>query len=389
MSSSPIVIKRCDFYDKVWSLPLTKLAQEFGISDAGLGKICKRHNIPKPGLGYWAKLEHGKSVRKIPLPPHDKGDYEITITPLGHFETSEDADLAQIEQANHVIRTIHQNNELFVLSTSLDQTDPIIAVTYRNLKNAPQDDHGYLQTKEISCLPIKVGPKELKRALLILDSLSKGFRKINAEIQAPSPQDKMIKVQVLGEILSFTFIEETSLHEIRSEPPKKDSYGYSWQPPKQYKSVPNGQMVFRLEDHFYQMRFRKVWSVPSVAIEKFLKRFTLALIELSVNQRTNHRRWERINRDRREQEQKIQELREKRHAEKERWDQLITEINNWQKSELIRAYVLHVENTIHSSGRSIEIGSEMHQWMAWATRRADILDPLVSMQAEEWEINLE
>jgi hypothetical protein len=35
----------------------------------GLGKICKKLDIPLPPLGYWAKLQHGKAVTRPPLPP--------------------------------------------------------------------------------------------------------------------------------------------------------------------------------------------------------------------------------------------------------------------------------------------------------------------------------
>jgi hypothetical protein len=44
------------------------LAKEYGISDVRLAKICKELKVPKPGVGYWAKLEHGKKDRKPPLP---------------------------------------------------------------------------------------------------------------------------------------------------------------------------------------------------------------------------------------------------------------------------------------------------------------------------------
>jgi hypothetical protein len=32
---------------------MSKLAQEFGLSDAGLKKVCRRNGISTPGLGYW------------------------------------------------------------------------------------------------------------------------------------------------------------------------------------------------------------------------------------------------------------------------------------------------------------------------------------------------
>lgn len=59
---------RREFYDLVWSKPMTHLAKEFGISDVALHKICRKHNIPNPPLGWWAKMAAGKEVQQIPLP---------------------------------------------------------------------------------------------------------------------------------------------------------------------------------------------------------------------------------------------------------------------------------------------------------------------------------
>ena len=73
MASHPITLTRKELYDKVWSQPVQTLAKEYGISDVGLKKICKRRDIPTPGLGYWAKVAHGKTVRRTPLPPGDAG----------------------------------------------------------------------------------------------------------------------------------------------------------------------------------------------------------------------------------------------------------------------------------------------------------------------------
>ena len=39
----------------VWEEALSKLAPKLGLSDVGLRKICKRHNIPLPPQGYWAR----------------------------------------------------------------------------------------------------------------------------------------------------------------------------------------------------------------------------------------------------------------------------------------------------------------------------------------------
>jgi hypothetical protein len=58
-------LTRRQIYDLVWSKPLSKLANEFGLSDQGLAKACRRYDIPVPPLGYWQKLAHGKQVDRM------------------------------------------------------------------------------------------------------------------------------------------------------------------------------------------------------------------------------------------------------------------------------------------------------------------------------------
>ena len=48
---------RDELYRRVWSQPMSQLAEEEGISDRGLAKICARLDIPRPPRGYWAKVQ--------------------------------------------------------------------------------------------------------------------------------------------------------------------------------------------------------------------------------------------------------------------------------------------------------------------------------------------
>jgi hypothetical protein len=45
-------ITRRDLYDEVWATPMLNLAKKYGLSDVGMAKLCRRHNIPLPGRGY-------------------------------------------------------------------------------------------------------------------------------------------------------------------------------------------------------------------------------------------------------------------------------------------------------------------------------------------------
>ena len=60
---------RVKIYEEIWAEPILHVAKRYSMSDVGLGKICKKLRIPKPGLGYWAKKAAGKPIpRQPPLP---------------------------------------------------------------------------------------------------------------------------------------------------------------------------------------------------------------------------------------------------------------------------------------------------------------------------------
>lgn len=82
MERQAVRLTREELYEKMWSRPAISLAEEFGISGRGLGKLCSRFEIPVPPRGYWAKLAAGKHVTRIPLPnAKSEVPYEILFQP--------------------------------------------------------------------------------------------------------------------------------------------------------------------------------------------------------------------------------------------------------------------------------------------------------------------
>jgi hypothetical protein len=79
-----ITLTRRQLYDQVWSTPMIQLAKAYGLSDVGLAKVCRKHNVPKPQRGFWAKLEHGHQPKKVPLPDPDD-DEEVLFYYPDHF----------------------------------------------------------------------------------------------------------------------------------------------------------------------------------------------------------------------------------------------------------------------------------------------------------------
>lgn len=95
-------LTREELYALVWDRPMTRLAKEFGLSDAALHKICRKHEIPTPPLGYWAKKAYGKPVTNTPLPKARGGNSQY------HTIIREGAGSAESEAAAMARARVHQ-----------------------------------------------------------------------------------------------------------------------------------------------------------------------------------------------------------------------------------------------------------------------------------------
>src|SRR5262245_60134192 len=74
-----ITLTRQELYDRVWAEPIDTLCKEFGLSNVGLCKACRRHNIPVPPRGHWQRKAFGKNVRQPPLPASKNGYETVTF----------------------------------------------------------------------------------------------------------------------------------------------------------------------------------------------------------------------------------------------------------------------------------------------------------------------
>lgn len=61
-------------YALVWSEPMLRVGERFGVSSSYMARVCTHMNVPRPDRGYWAKLAVGKAQDQIPLPAAQPGD---------------------------------------------------------------------------------------------------------------------------------------------------------------------------------------------------------------------------------------------------------------------------------------------------------------------------
>ena len=62
--------------------------------------------------------------------------------------------------------------------------------------------------------------------------------------------------------------------------------------------------------------------------------------------------------------------------EKEKTEKLFIDSNSWHKSQILRNYITAAAHAYTAKNRSIPPGSEFEDWMNWAIKQADEIDPL-------------
>ena len=74
-----IVLSRKELYDLVWSKPMASIIQKYEIKNSELRKILSEMSIPIPEMGYWQKIQYGKSVEIKELPIDYSGKEVVTL----------------------------------------------------------------------------------------------------------------------------------------------------------------------------------------------------------------------------------------------------------------------------------------------------------------------
>lgn len=273
MQRNTVKISRKELYKQVWSVSMLQLAKRYGLSDVGLAKICKRNNIPRPGLGYWAKQQAGKNVKKTPLPKRDS-DWEITITGIPFNE----APRKRIDPAFKA--NSGQKRILNAITVPNVLTDPhhLISAANNILLSSEPDDTGILIPSKTGCLDIKVSKESVPRALRIMDVLIKTLHEINAEV---SISEKSTNVTISNISLGIAMGEELIRQRLKAKNHTLEGYydfGYNRYEKNQ---APSGRLYLTIHgiSQDADRRYRQKWrDTDSQQLEECLPSFILGLL---------------------------------------------------------------------------------------------------------------
>lgn len=357
---------RQELYERVWQTPTSKLTKEFGISDSGLGKICKRHNIPKPPLGYWAKVASGKPVERIKLPPSDDPRKErIWITGRKPPQLEADTSPEFSSDIAAALAAIEQRPPIRVMS--VESAHPLVARTHELLASTHPDENGLVRVNSGDALDTLVSPKSTPRAVAILHAL---VMELEACGIASCQSDDGAKFDVFGESLRVSLKEETDRHRRPATP--EETRANIWnQEKKYYRHEPNGRLRLRIHPP-EPVRFPLTWADGKTRrTEDALKTCIETLLRAAgAIKRERSKREAEAAREaawKVERRQAIAEIK----AEEALLDELHVRAASWTKAEELRRFVDALE-AAESRGEIETHGG----YVSWARDHAARLDPL-------------
>ncbi len=352
-------LSRQEFYELVWSEPLSKLAQKFNISDNGLRKRCKKLNIPLPEVGYWQKLQYNKPVNRPGLPKKNPSGLEvISLFERDNDNPSENSPASRIKNIKNSYTKL--NPKIFTVPLKLSDPDKLIIAAKNTLskEKASELSHWVVNTR-FNQVEIKVSPATIDRSLCLFDSLIKFLRLRGHYVSASG-------CNIEGEHIEIAIREKLRIEK------NKDHHGWTI-----HKYFPTGKLILKIgwSHNIYTKEF-----IDGKKLLEEKLRDILAFLEY----RGQVGKEERI---RREIEQakkaELERIRKEQKARKEQelknFKNLIKESQSWHKSVILDKYIQEVERKATENNTLTE---DLKLWLTWAKQKSKWFNPFIKKEDE-------
>lgn len=369
VSIPKITLSRENLYEKVWTSPIHKLSTEFGLSDVGLGKVCRRHQIPVPGRGYWARLQSGQRLKRPPLPA-------ITNARLNNIEIFPSEPRPPIldpQQAEIQIPTI-------LVAEDRALTHRHALRIERFILSTKTDEMGVLLPRKGRVVPVRVSPEALPRALRIIDALLSAVEAANYTLKWESPYNTPLSIAVLDEELTFSISEilDRMEHKPTREEITREKLKLFWHPPK-WDYRPSGHLKITIDCTDFR-GVRHTWSDgKKKPLEEYLGHFMVGLV--LVAKAIKQGREERAEQERKWAEERKQAAEESaRQAEYKRKAEVAGKLAaSWNQSKLLREFGNTLLAEAEKMAASEDQKQDLEAIVIWTMRHADLVDPLTDL----------
>ena len=352
-----ITLTRQALYNLVWSTPLTTLAEQYAISDVGLGKRCVKMHIPLPKAGHWAKVHAGQRVKMTPLSTNDTCPQEIRLTPreLGDYWPK-----SAPTPLNTLIKAIENDPRLsLTVPDQLTDPDELIDIAGKSLtKNQNHHWPNVLAHTSSHQITIKVAPQNIARALRFMDTFIKAIRSRGHDIKLGYQQTYVV---IEGEEIAINFRERL----------KKITVEEKW---TSTEFIPTGVLSLNAKASIQTM----AWKDGRLPLEKQLSTIMAKLELWGQALKAKRLEWEKRAAEQAEKERIALARKQRKEKELSDFKLLLQQAHRWRETTILREYIAAVANQADTHNAP----KDLQAWLAWARQKADWYDPLVEREDE-------
>jgi hypothetical protein len=364
-------LTREQLYEKIWSVPCRILAKDFGISDVALAKACKRLGIPRPGLGYWARVAAGQTVTKTPLPPRQPGQDEVLSYNVERNQERRKEWAMSSAKPGMVAKEIELPGETDALHPAAQRFREAFSI-------AKVKDDGRVHIRKRNLPRVTVSHSLAEKVVRVVHALVTEVEASNMTLH-PGSEDHGLEIRRDNDAITFEIDEPCNIVEREPTLEEKRRPSSTW---NLTVSQPSGRLVISLHSEQGLTGHRKWTEKENKPIETFLQAIMERLdqfFHLFVTRRADE---EQRRKDREEAERKYQEeQRQKSHQDA--LEQVIaTRVENLMRAaewhrihQQILEYIGKVETTWRS--QSAELSETQTNWLIWARKMAENFSPFV------------
>lgn len=369
MSYETITLKRSELYERVWTTPMRTIAKELKLSDVGLAKLCRRHDIPLPGRGYWVRIQFGHKPERVPLPPAQNPSIENIV-----FHRVEPRPTPRI--------VVKDDRPIPIIVVTDDRpiAHPLAQRIDKSILKST-DERGLLVSKSGISIPIKVSAACWPRAIRIIDALFSALDTGGCTLEWTKPFSDPLFVVRDSEKFRLILTEgvRRSNHKLTADDLAQQKLGRWWNIPK-WDYAPTGELRLTLESCAFPYEVHRTWSDGKVRkIEKHLGEIIVAC-EYATNAVKRERQGREEASRRREEEQKREAEVALRRAEYERKAKAVMQLcQSWQQSKSLKNFAASLQEKANDETAS-EVRQDLQQMAEWTLHHAEYVDPLTHLK---------
>ena len=214
----------------------------------------------------------------------------------------------------------------------------------------------------------------LDRALQVMSQVLAVLERQNFSVEISEQWSTAALIQ--GQRISFGI--EEPIRKVVTQKPQVSDPTDRWDYDQVVTFEPSGILDLVIHSNSWETRTsRKRWSDAKVQrIEKLIPDFVAVLMRTAVTLRRQEE--ERIRRESEQQRraQEMEQLRKEIEEEEKKLEQFNRWLESWERAERLRRFIAVFAQTSRSVPAEKE--SKYREWIEWATREADRLDPFVS-----------